>query len=577
MLTTGCARKPPRLVALVRARDAAEATNNPTYRLSLLTGVGVEWLRLDRREGGAILRDVLEMAQRADAHMDARADAVERSAAALAEADPAHAVPILLDGWQRLDRIDPRSDARYPLLAALASRDVKRALRLANRLPGAERALALAHIARAIAGADAKRATELMASAISAPSPIASESDRWWAEVAVAAAAKDPTAAVTLAGDHVSEPRLRARVLFAAVEAVTAKDQSAARRLIAAEGRPDIQVWGWMGLAHASRGGQREAACQDAQRALRDEWAAAMLPKWLPEALRDLGVRVVRTTMRPHISRSVRFSLVAQWSLFAALESESSSKGYPGPAERAARYLASAEEWTSKPPRDAELGMVMAAASYVDPAKALRIHEALLRRAPATHMEAAPWVALTGTAHLIARVDPAAAKRMLAREPAELRRLVSPSTQLATIGERLVLIGEPKRATAMLADAQRALEAQKLDARRHRNDGARQRHLWESMRWVAIGLAEVGKPEQALRAADEIRDRGKAAETYLAIAQILGGARPKRPDRFEAVKRAAVWLDGMTEPQAPLLPWTPSAQANLRFGPPVGPTRGREP
>jgi hypothetical protein len=563
VLIVGCAAKPPRARALIKAREAAGATTNPTYRMSLLTGVGIEWLRLDKREGRAILHDVLSTAEGSDASANARADVVARCAIALAGADPTHAPAILLDGLRRLRRIDPQSDARYSLLAALATRDLNQAVSIAKRLPTGERSLAFAHIARALAPTDLKGATILMTDAVAAPSSPANQRDRWWADVALAAAGRNPTDAVALARNHVSEPRWAARVLFAAVEALTPHDRTAARALVAAEGQPGIQVWGWMALAHASRGEQRQAACEEARRALRDEWAAAMLPKWVGHDLRHLGLQVVRATAsRTHTPETVRFSLVAQWSLFAVLESESPSTGYPGPREQAAHYLASAEGWMSRPPRDDELGMVMAAASYVDPLEMLRIYEELLEPASRKHMTAARWFVLSATHHLIARLDLATARRTLGRKPVQFRGVPSAETELVTIAGRLIQMGEPKRAAEWMASAQRALEQRKAEAREYPDDEAIKSRLWESLRWVAIGWAELGKPDEAMRAADEIRDRGKAGETYLTIAQILGGARPPKMDHFEAVRQVATWLDAMAQPNNPVLPWTAAAPAD---------------
>lgn len=571
VLLAGCARRPPRVRALIKAREAGQATTNPTFRMSLLTGVGIEWLRLDKREGRAILRDVLSEAERSDTSAEVRADVVGQCSVALADADPSQASMILLDGLRRLRRIDPHSDARYSLLAALATRDLDQAVSVAKGLTGGERSLGLAHIAQALASTDLKRATELMSAALAAPSPIANEGDRWWTDLAVAAAEKHPTEGVALAGNRIGESRLRARVLFAAVEALAPHDRAAARALVAAEPDPGIQVWGWMALAHASRGEQRQAACEDARRALKNEWAAAMIPKWLPHDLRHVGLQVVRATTSPrHTPDHTRFSLVTQWSLFAVLEGESPSKGYPGAGEQAARDLASAEGWMSTPPRDEELGAVMAAASYVDPRKALRIYGDLLKRAPANDFEGPPWIALVGARYLIVRIDSTAVERMLAREPAESRRLLSVPTKLATTAGLLVQIGEPKRATEMIAAARQALDKQASDAREHRDDKVMQRGLWESMRLVAIGLAETGKYDDAIRVADGIRDRGEAGETYLTIAQIAGGERPKAMDRFEAVRQVATRFDGMLRGADPVLPWTPplpSSTRTSRIGP----------
>ena len=81
------------------------------------------------------------------------------------------------------------------------------------------------------------------------------------------------------------------------------------------------------------------------------------------------------------------------------------------------------------------------------------------------------------------------------------------------------------------------------------------------MRWVAIGWAELGKPDEAIKTADEIRDRDTAGETYLTIAQILGGARPPKTDHFEAVRQVATWLDAIAQPNDPALPWTAAPPA----------------
>jgi hypothetical protein len=530
LLPAGCARTPV-ATALERAQRKAAAIKAPDRRITTLTDIGVTLWRHDPRSARTLLDEARQLALGpSKAGPSARLYAISQRASALASAqrDRRRIRDILaqaaLDGEAVVRSIGSRKavpgakrtessfdvdSARYEyvgMIGSLASCDPGQALAMVRRLPDDSRDQALMAVAQSIAGTDLSRATRLLEA--SGPGH---GSAAWpsfvWASVCAAATAAQPRQAMSLARAKHLGPDERKLVLEMLTQVLARQPGRIPEELIAQDPDPLVRVRGWLTLAHWSAGRRRESAIRRAAEAM--------------------------AKARP--SKSERFTAVTQWCLLSVLSR---------PGKVAKRYLAAAEAAQSTPPRVEERGMVMAAACYIDPAKALRIRRALIAERASGDGVSAESVLLYAN-QLIGLVDPREAERTVTQGPDWEASTAHPAPKLVQTGEQMMTLGADDGARQLVRAAERVLEAEEEHAASLTGgeEGA-EPGLTEAREAVAAGLAAIGDSRRALRVAGRIRDPEDAAETYVGIARALEGrARRIHKDPYAALQDVS-WFMG---------------------------------
>ena len=500
----GCAAQPKAeltRLALTKAEQQARLTKDP----EVIAQVGTAWLMPDRKHGMAVIEEAWKLALGPES-----GESIERAPLTCkvgltraALADPAEAAAILRQALHEVESLDPslpshqeylfsyEQNERVKLLAGLAYVAVDDAVARAQRLPGGYREYALRDIGLVLAPRDWSRAQELTTTALAAGSPLAQHADNTWAKLAQARVKANPQEAIALANRKVHSATARAAVLLEAVAALLQKDRPAAERLIRQEKDASARAWAWITLARASTSKDRVASMPRAVEAMRQE---------TPSAARNS-------------------QQVSQWSLLAVL----------APSKAQAReYLAAAESAKSRPPTVRQRAVIMAAASYIEPQKAVAIYRSLItqRRAGPNRRDADVMLSTAG--HLVARVDPQIVIRA-SRDTPQWAPLPGPA-RLAGVASNLIVMGDRATAATFVSAAEEALAAQKRDAKRAADHYETKVRLLEAMRFVAGGVGELGDVHKALKLAGEIRDPPTAAETYASIAYSLQRKPSPPPD-----------------------------------------------
>jgi len=366
----------------------------------------------------------------------------------------------------------------------------------AQRLPGGYREYALRDIGLVLAPRDWSRAQELTTTALAAGSPLAQYADNTWAKLAQARVKANPREAIALANRKVRSATARAAVLLETVAALLHKDRPAAERVIRQEKDANARAWAWIIMAQASTGEDRAASMRRAIEAMRQE---------TPSAARNS-------------------QQVSQWSLLAVL----------APSKAQARaYLAAAESAKSGPATVGQRAVIMAAASYIEPQKAVAIYRSLITQRRAGPNRRGADLVLSTAGHLVAREDPQIVIRAL-RDTPQWAPLPGPAS-LAGVASNLIVMGDRATAATFVSAAEEALAAQKRDAKRAADDYETKVSLLEAMRFVAGGLGELGDVHKALKLAAEIRDPPTAARTYASIAYSLQRKPSPPPDAYAEV------------------------------------------
>lgn len=523
LVLPACVRSSPVARALSMARRHAQAMKDPGQKLALLTAIGVEWMAIDPRRSTAILHEAKESAtRRKDIGDRARVAAIARCAVTLSRIEPQQATSILLDALRQIEHIDNTSIDRFNLLAALASYDVDEALKAANHLPSDQRKTAFGEMGRRIAATDFTRGKTLMAAALGGRSPLVDEADSLWAELAIAAARDHPTEVLRLSKQKIAHNATRTRVLWAVLEALAPTEWTRAETAIREEPEPTVRCWGYIVLAHESRGRQRLVAIERARQVIGSE----------------------------RVSEANRFSLVTRQCLLAVMAAD---------PDVAQRHLLAAEKASGNPPGSPELGLLLAAASYTDPGKVMDICGELIRRTDdADSASAARWVVALTAKHA-ARVDNVAAKLLLVDRAKSGEPLESaPAAELlAGLARSTLRVGPRASAEWLVQQAHEALRAQQRTDENQSKHAQDPRALWQSMAAVAVATAEFGDGEEAMRIAASISDPAVAASTCLEIARALGRPAVDTWDPFDAVHRVAVQLQGVLLRPADPVPLAP--------------------
>jgi hypothetical protein len=536
LLPAGCARKVPATTALKLAQRKAAETKDADQKLVLLTRIGAELLRRDPPRGQAVLGEARQMALgKSNAGPTARLYAISQRAFALSARNRRGAPAILSQAVADAERvypptrrhegsgndgpitgplefIEPARSQYGSLVAALAVYDPDQALRDAKRLADEPRKDALADIAEFIAGTDLPRAARLMQAALEPPSPPLSWLE--WRKLCIAAARRMPRDALALARKRLPWPEEYAQVLEAAEAWRARKDPRAAQDVIAHETDAVVRAWGWLALAHVSEGKARDSAIR----------------------------RAGETLAHAKVTDAVRSMVVTEWCLLAVMAR---------PATLAKQYLDAAKGAQHDPPLPYERGMIMAAACYVDPATAMKIHHQLMiKRRTGPNRRSADTV-LEFANPIVARVDVGAAERVITEAP-DWARYEPAAVHLASVAVQTLPLDGKASARQLMRAAQRELRAQqrRVQERATGYDGD-QRGLPSAMQTVATSLAAVGDAASAMRLTGQIRDPAAAGEAYLSIAMLAEPQPAVRSDPYYALESLAWRLRALAAPYEP--------------------------
>lgn len=537
----GCARRPPAVTALTMAQRKVAETKDQDKKLVLLTDIAVALLRHDPPKGKALLSEAHRLAlSNAEAGPTARVYAIAQRAFALSALDPPSATAILTQAVDDAERVYPPSRSEHTpgdspimtpgylvmsasnqydsLLAALATSDPDGAVARAGALPPEQRSPALAAIAESIARSDVDGAARLMERALESPRPTALSPPDWlWRDLCIAGAPGQPRKAMSLAGAKLRPSRERAQVLEWVVAALTHKGRPAVEQVIAQETNPVMRAWGWLSLAHQSRGEERDSAIR----------------------------RAAETLEQAKLSELDRSTAVTEWCLLAVLAHS---------AETAMQYLDAAESAQHIPPLDYERGMVLAAACYVDHPRAMKIHQELLAKRRDGPDRRSVNSVLTCVNHVVARVDVDTAKRTVTDAPAWAHGILPAAAQLAHMAIKALPVAGKDPARRLVRAAERELAAQEQRVNQDPNNYQDQSSLPRAMETVALGLAALGDASGAFRLAGRIRDPGSAGQTYMAIAGLLESKPTARMDAFEALDSLARPMGLLSAPYEPAAP-----------------------
>lgn len=520
--------------ALAHAERKAAATKDPDEKLVLLTGIGIQLLPHDPQRGKALLSEARQIALHSNkASPTARVYAIAQRALAFSALDRRNAPSTLAQAVREAEGVyAPRGSREVvldsspivtvasliqsaswqygSLLATMAALDPDRALQVAKRLPDKERKSVLAEIAESIARSNLPRAARLLQTALQPPLVVIFPS--WhWRNLCIAAASTQPRKAISLARSKLPSSPEHAQVLEAVVTALARKDRPAAEDVITQETDPVMRAWGWLALAHVSQGGQRDSAIR----------------------------RAAETIGRAKLSESARSTAVTEWCVLAVMAR---------PGAVAKKYLAAAEGAQHTPPLDYERGMMLAAACYVDPAKAMKIHRELLAKRRTGPNRRSVDAVLTFLNHLVARVDVRAAERTVTEAPDWARETFPAAVQMAYTAVQTVPLDGEDRARQLMRAAQRELAAQRKRVKAGAADYYDESSLPQAMEMVALGLAATGDASAALRLAGQIGDPGSAGQTYLAIARYVGQQPAARTDAYAALQSVASSTELLSRP-----------------------------
>jgi hypothetical protein len=535
LLLTGCARKVPAATALRLAQRKAAETKDPDEKLVLLTRIGAELLRRNPPKGKAVLNEARRLALgKGKAGPTARLYAISQRAFALSARNRRAAPAILSQAVADAERVypptqrregsgnegpitdllefvDPARSQYASLLAALAAYDPDQALRDAKRLPDEPRKDALADIAESIARTDLPRAARLMEAAVKPPSPALISFK--WRKLSVAAARRTPRKALALARKRLPWPEEYAEVLEVAVAWLGRRDPRTAQDVIAHETDAMMRAWGWLALAHMSEGKARASSVR----------------------------RAGETLAEAKVTEAGRSTVVTEWCLLAVVAQSPTL---------AKQYLDAAEAAQHDPPLPYERGMIMAAACYVDPARAMKIHHQLMvkRRTGPNRRSADAVLELANP--IVARVDAGAAERVIIEAP-DWAMYAPAARQLVTVAVQTLAMDGKASARQLMRAAQRELQAQERRAKERSADLGDERGLPSAMQSVATGLAAVGDAAGAMRLAGQISDPAVAGRAYLNIARLAEPQPAVRSDPYEELESLAWQLRILAAPYEP--------------------------
>lgn len=529
VLLAGCARRPPALTArtgLMRAERAANQESYPPTKLKLQADVGIAWLHLDPAHGRGILRHVHDKAltRTNTGGRDLRCYELSRSAIALAGADRPQAVPILLKSLLEVTSIDPRSRERFVVLAALAHHSPDEALKAARRLPDGDAKIALANAAAVIAQADLKRAIGALQEALAGKLPCAPFADEWWLAIGLEGASEQPQTAIAVANQRVKPGKGREQLLLQAYSSLATSDQRAAERALLEEKDPVLRAWARIEVCRAAVQGRRGAAVAQAAQAIRDEQAH--------------GVDT--------------FIIRWHWCLLAVVAES-------GTAAREYLDLASAPR--PRAPTDAELGVIMTAASFIDRPQAMAIYRRLARNAKSS--KRAQQV-LQDITPVLAWLD---ADEAIQAETNSSEATLQPDSlvmNLPILAMNAVHAGARQNAVKLMAAAEKAM-TERLSSEAEVNADATMKPAIEdataqALGSIAAGFVAIGETRKAFHAIERIREPEFACREYLALAELLSQPRIEKINAFMQVNRVAGWMRQALPPaQASYVPkrWTP--------------------